>query len=158
MASKGNYIIKRDRKTGAFIQVKIFFKDDPGFYVRIFQMDTGLGNHQSGRSKMDIFLFDQPVYRDITIPLPFSVILTEPFSAVIRLTSPVIDWSLLVPDIEESLNFQLRNMVEALGNGLNELNYAEDGAIDEHGNYVFISDLAPMDEPRLNCSGLPNGC
>ncbi len=145
LASRGTYIIKRDRKTGSFVQIKIFFKDDPGCFVRVYQMDR--------RSKMDVYLFNAPVYRDITIPSAFSNMLTEPFSSLMQLTASSVDWPLLMPEADIAGLYSVRSMADAVRSGLPGLKDAEDGAMDKNGAYVSIASLQPMEDGGLNCSG-----
>ncbi|HOV65084.1 MAG TPA: hypothetical protein PLG43_14520, partial [Spirochaetia bacterium] len=145
VASKGNYIIKRSSTDGSFVQIKVFFKDDPGCFVRIYQM----GN----RSKMDIHLFEQPVYRSITIPLTFSEILTEPFAELMECTKGFVDWNLLMPAHTDFPGLLTRSMADAVRSGLPGLKDAEDGAMDSDGRYVSIATLLPLEHGGLNCSG-----
>jgi hypothetical protein len=48
----------------------------------------------------------------------------------------------------------LRNFIAQVRSRLPEVRFADDGAIDEGGNYVYINSLERQDEPEgLNCSG-----
>ena len=66
IAGRGNYIIKRGLERGQFQQIKIFYRNDPGSFIRIFPAGE--------RSEMDVFLFGKSVYNkagisEIEIPV-----------------------------------------------------------------------------------------
>lgn len=88
--SAGSYIIKRKDRNGDFVQVKIFLKDGPGSFVRIFPMGE--------RASMDVYLYGYPMYHDVVIPIPFKQILTDSFSRVMDLTRASVDWTLIFPN------------------------------------------------------------
>ncbi len=143
--SKGSYIIKRSRKDGSIIQVKIFIKNDPGCFVRIFRMGE--------RSLMDLYLYNHPVYKNVTIPISFSRVMYEPFSRIIEVSKNSIDWDIVLP--AESICFQKKifNIVEKIREKLPDLKDIDDGAMDSNGNFVLIDDLSTQEEEGFNCSG-----
>jgi hypothetical protein len=86
--SQGSYIIKRNRRDGAFVQVKIFLRDDPGFFARIFP--TG------GRARMNIFLAGRRTYSNVVLPIGFKELLGLPFGDIVRMTDGVVRWDLIL--------------------------------------------------------------
>ncbi|WP_460057383.1 hypothetical protein [Spirochaeta dissipatitropha] len=95
--SAGNYIIKRNRETGLYEQVKIFLLSDPDFFVRIFPVSNSL-------SRMDVIIAGDTVYRGVRIPLSFQRILIEPFDMIVSLTSNIVPWKKLVPGKTDDLD------------------------------------------------------
>jgi len=88
IAGRGNYIIKRGLEMGEFKQIKIFYRNDPGSFIRIFPAGE--------RSEMDVFLFGKSVYNKTILPLPLENFLTLSFSRVIALSGSVLKWPLLL--------------------------------------------------------------
>lgn len=88
--SAGNYIIKRNRDTGLYEQVKIFLLSDPDFFVRIFPVSGSV-------SRMDVVIAGDTVYRGVRIPLSFQRVLIEPFDMIVSLTSNIVPWKKIVP-------------------------------------------------------------
>lgn len=150
IAGDGNYIIKRDCRDGRFIQIKVFFRNHPGCFIRLFPETEG------ERSVMDVFLFGIPVYQQVILPIEFTSLLTAPFSEVMKLSSPFVDWSCLLYRGESGADRENQRVVKIIRDFLPQLNDADDGAMDAEGRFVFISDGSAQDSPEnvgLNCSG-----
>ncbi len=142
----GSYIMKRNLGDGRYVQVKIFLRGDPGSYVRLYP--------QGERSRMDLYLYDSPIYRDVLLPVPFVQLLTEPFASLVRLTSGKIDWSLVFPDTGDGGYRDVQGMVERLRTRLPDLGDSDDGAMDADGAFVYIDSLDPQAlQSGFNCSG-----
>ncbi len=145
IAGEGNYIIKRNIDDGRFVQVKIFYRNHPGCFLRIFP--------EGDRSSMDIYLFDIPVYKNIALPLDFRTLLTEPFERILRLSKHSVDWDLLLYRGQAEADRQQELLVKAIRASLPGLGDAEDGAMDADGKFVLISTGEMQAEQGFNCSG-----
>jgi len=143
--SSGSYIIKRSRQDGRFVQVKIFIRNNPDCFIRVFPDED--------RSTMNMFLYGTPVYQDITIPLSFSELLTSPFAKIMDLTENSVDWGLIFTPSHVQENNDVYTMVEKIREKLNRLQDQDDGAMNEDGSFVSIEDLSTKDEWGFNCSG-----
>ena len=143
--SRGTYIIKRDIFDGSFIQVKVFIKDDPGCFVRIFPDEE--------RVLMDIFLYDNPVNRGIAIPLSLDDIIIGSFYELIKLTENSVDWEFLFPEPFFPGYRVIEDMINKIREKLPDLKDADDGAMNKSGEFVKISDLSILAEGGFNCSG-----
>lgn len=142
--SQGSWVIKRSRKTGEFVQAKVFLKSDQAVFARIFPFND--------RSKMEIILYGAVVYRDVILPLPFEDVLGQPFSRIMEYSSSWIDWGFLSPN--PGLYAEQAAMVAAIRAGLKRLEFRDDGALDRSGRPVLIADGSPqIGSPGLNCSG-----
>ncbi len=163
IAGRGNFIIKRASGDGKFIQIKVFIRNNPGCFIRLFPLSGGK------RSVMDVFLFGVPVYKQVVLPVDFQVFLTAPMSRIMEMSAPTVDWKLLLYDGDDESDRKARDLVEKIREFLPFLPDAEDGALDAEGRLVFIRDgsfqvetstdtaghtgtLSPP-EAGLNCSG-----
>lgn len=144
--SSGTYIIKKDILTGEFLQAKIFLYNSEESFIRIYP--------EQDRTRLDLHLFGNVVYSGIRIPLSFDKIILLPLSKIISLTENKIPWEDLFTDISysewadvEEFSFNVQKQVKYIGD-------ADDGAINEHRDFVYIETLEPqVDEMGLNCSG-----
>jgi len=143
LAARGNYLVKRSLSDGSFVQIKVFLRDDPGCFVRIYPAGE--------RSSLDVHLFGIQVYRDVPLTLPLESWLTESFSRLRRLSSPLVAWDRLLDGGgqrgEPAAVAQIRAALPSLPDG-------EDGAMDERGALVLIDSGEPAPAGGgLNCSG-----
>jgi len=144
--SQGSYIIKRNRKDGAFVQAKVFIQTNPDFFVRMFPA----GDHTT----MDLYLAGERVYSGVPVARAFPDVLFLPFSDVMEMTSGIVSWGALFPPEDLSLYEPVRKMVSTLRPALSTLPDAEDGAMDEEGRLVFIESLVlQKNQVGFNCSG-----
>ncbi len=148
-AVAGSYIIKRSRQEGTLEQIKIFYKSEPGSFVRIFPDREGL-------SRIDVYLRDRKIQSDVKIHLPLEKIARMPFSELVRRTIAYIDWEFYIP-MGEFLPPELTtvdDLYQQVKPYLEQLRDAEDGAINSKGEFVYIRDgSAQSGEGGLNCSG-----
>ena len=130
---RGNYILKRDMESGLFVQIKIFYRSDPGCFLRIFP--------RGNRSSMDVYLFDIEVARGVLLPVEFTDLLTLPFAKVIELSQSTVHWQSLLYKRFGPLDDLAFSHVEKIRQLLPGLPDRDDGALDEAGRYVFIAQV-----------------
>lgn len=148
IAGRGNYIIKRGLEKGQFKQIKIYYRNDPGSFIRIFPAGE--------RSEMDVFLFGKSIYNKTILPLPLEAFLTLPFSRVIALSGSVLKWPLLLWRGERELDRRIEDILSLLRARLPFVEDADDGAQDSEGRFVLIKDGVKQEEAvsgGFNCSG-----
>lgn len=146
IAGRGNYIVKRKLENGQFVQIKVFFRSDPGCFVRLYP--------QGQRSSMDVYLFDRPVDRGVLLPERISSLLTSPFSRVISLSRSTVDWETLLYSRSEAVDELVWKHVAAIRNALPTLSDGDDGALDAQRRYISIESGVPQGQTGgLNCSG-----
>jgi len=147
LARRGNYIIKRDRRDGSFIQVKIFLQNDEGSFIRIFPSQE--------RAVMDVYLLGNRIYESLVLPFSLSRAFTLPLNQVLALTSGRVDWSLFAGPPAGFRGEELQPVIRQIRDRLPELLDCEDGAMDGDGRYVFIENLErqPGLTGGFNCSG-----
>lgn len=146
LVAPGTWIVRRRIEDGEAEQVKVFLRADEGTFVRIRPVGR--------RSEIDLYVAGYPLYASVPLAIPFETVLTVPFSAIRESTRHAIDWGLLEVDTEEPGYARIAAIVDALRDALPSLPDAEDGAMDEEGNLVFIEDLRSQEGlPGFNCSG-----
>jgi hypothetical protein len=141
----GSYIVKLDGSDLALIQIKVFLRDDPGSFIRIFP--------QGSRARMDLFLFGKRLYQGIPLPVPLDFFLTEPFSTIRELSGRTVNWDLILPSNPGLGSEDVASGAAALAWMLPLLKDADDGAMESTGRYLRISDGRELPEPGMNCSG-----
>lgn len=143
---RGSYIIKRDLRTGNFVQLKIFLQNDEGSYLRLFPV----GN----RTRMDVYLFGSRIYESILIPVDFKRILISPFSILLNLTVDSIDWNSIFTDVSWSEWDIIKGMVEDIRPFLDDIKEVDDGAQNRFGDFVYIESESRQEGIKgMNCSG-----
>src|SRR6056297_1802523 len=148
-AVAGSYIIRRSADDGSLEQIKIYYKSEPGSFLRIFP-------DRENRSRIDVFLRDRKVQSDVKISLSIEKIARSPFSEIVRRTVGYIDWEFYIPKAEFALPelTTVDDLYHQVRPYLKQLRDAEDGAINSLGEFVFIKDgTAQTGEGGLNCSG-----
>ena len=140
---QGAWIIKRDLSTGQILQAKVFLRNDPNTFLRLYPFGD--------RSKLDLVIYRGVIRQEVVLPIPFRKLLTSPLRDIVAWTKDTVDWDLLspVPGLYDNLRFMAQSIRERLGG----LRYGDDGALDETGKPVLIAGGVPRGEPGLNCSG-----
>ncbi len=145
--SAGTYIVRRRAQDGALDQIKIFLRSDPGFFVRVWP-------DGDSRSVLSVYLAGVQLHRAIPLPIPIESVADAPFAELVTLTEHQIDWNYVFPEVEVEQSRVVARMADRARSMLGTLPDAEDGAMDENGNLVFIESLVLQDQqPGFNCSG-----
>jgi hypothetical protein len=143
----GTYILRRRRSDGEIDQLKIFLRSDSRFFVRIWP-------ETSQRSTMSVYLAGAPIALSIPVPLGIETILAQPLDLLFRSAEARVDWSLFYPETDLSEYQLVEWMADTTRSMLHTLPDADDGAMDEDGNLVFIESLVLQDQGAgFNCSG-----
>jgi hypothetical protein len=144
--SSGSWVIKRQLEDGGFVQAKVFFRSDPGCFVRLFPGGAS--------TQMEVYLFGLPVARRVQLPVAFAALLTAPFARVVELSRSQVRWELLLEGGEPEADRRLEETVRRVRSALGALREADDGAMDQEGRYVRIADGSRQGSGGgLNCSG-----
>ncbi|MBT3274505.1 MAG: hypothetical protein HN368_15220, partial [Spirochaetales bacterium] len=143
--SRGSYIIKRNDASGAFEQIKIFVRSEPGSFVRILP--------DGGRSTMDVFLMDVPIFKNVILPITLEQLSVEPFSRIVEASRYQVDWTIITQRQQRQGDREIKGIVDTLRPLLASLRDSDDGALDTDGTFKFIDDLTQNLESGFNCSG-----
>jgi hypothetical protein len=144
--AQGSWMLTRNKDTGAGILIRIFLRSDQYTYIQFRPFNDE-------RSQMDIVLYGGYLIRSMPIAASFERIYTMQLNDIIKLAGAKFPIEYFEPDPQYYRNS--RRFVEQVRRHIGDLNFADDGAIDEHERYVFIETLQPQTSasPGLNCSG-----
>jgi hypothetical protein len=145
--AQGSWVLTRRRDNGEPSRIRVFLRSDPYTYVQFRPLSAD-------KCQMDVVLYDAYVVRSLPLGVPFERLYTMPVEDALNLAGDKFPRQYFEP-FPESYRDQRRFIAE-VRKRLPELRYADDGAIDDQGGYVFIETLAvqPSRSKRgLNCSG-----
>ena len=147
--AQGSWVLTRRKSDGAPVRIRTFLRSDPYMYVqfRPFTPD---------KCQMDVVLYDAYLIRSLPLAVPFERLLTLPVDEILALAGDRFPVKYFDPEPE--MYRDTRAFAAAVRSRLPSLVYANDGAVDENGNYVLINTLRNQtpSEPKLgglNCSG-----
>jgi hypothetical protein len=158
--AQGSWVLTRFMD-GAYERIRIFLHSDPYTYIQFRPMESagggvpGGGNPARGKSLLDVVLYEAYVVRGLPLGLPLENLLTMPLNEIFDAFGDKFPARYFDPDPD--MYRDLRELVQNVRAELPKLEFADDGAIDENGRYVFIETLAPQNAAEnsggLNCSG-----
>jgi hypothetical protein len=143
--AQGSWILTRRKDTGAATKIRVFLRSDFFTYVqfRPFSAD---------KCFMDVVLYDAYIIRSLPLPVPLERLYTMPLNEVINLAGAKFPLKYFEPNPEDYRDQRL--LIKEIRERLPELRFADDGAIDQAGRYVYIeTGTAQRGRPGLNCSG-----
>jgi hypothetical protein len=151
--AQGSWVLIRPRDGNPLDnRIRVFLKSDPYTYVQ-FRPFPGVDD----KCQMDVVLYDGYIVRSLPLPVPFERLFVLPVETVFAIAGDKFPRRYFDP--LPGMYTDQRDFIKAIRARLPELSFADDGAIDENGRYVFINTLEAQDpritgEPAgLNCSG-----
>jgi hypothetical protein len=143
--AQGSWVLSRRRDNGAATRIRMFPRSDPYTYIQ-FWPDGG------DKCRMEFVLYDAYIGRSLPLPVPIERLYTMPLEEILGLAGDRFPRKYFEP--EPDLYQDQRLFITRMRERLPELQFADDGAIDENGNYVYINTGLVQQGPRgLNCSG-----
>ena len=148
--AQGSWVLTRQRSDGAATRIRVFPRSDPYVYVQ-FRPFT------ADKCQMDVVIYDAYLIRSMPLSVSFERLLVLPLEEVFALAGDRFPRKYFDP--QPNMYRDTRNFISELRSRLPGLEFVDDGAIDEKGNYVFINTLqsqnpaAPELRGGLNCSG-----
>ncbi len=145
---RGNYIIKRDLRSGEFVQIKIFLQNDEWSYIRLFPLDNS-------RTSLELTLYGVTLYDGIVLPVPIRELAVSSFARIMFLTRDTIRWKQIFTDAGYGEWKNVARLVSEISGDLDYLDETDDGAQDGDGRFVLIETGQPAapGEEGVNCSG-----
>jgi len=143
--AQGSWILTRRRDTGEATRIRVFLRSDPYTYVqfRPFSADKCL---------MDAVVYDAYIVRSLPLPVSLERLYTMPLTEVLKLAGDKFPRRYYEPNPSDYRG--QRSLIAKVRERLPELEFADDGAIDQTGRYVYINTgLEQRGQPGLNCSG-----
>jgi hypothetical protein len=143
--AQGSWILTRRKDTGAISRIRVFLRSDPYTYVQFRPFIEG-------KSFMDVVLYDAYISRSLPIAVSLERLCVMPLTETLRLAGDQFPRKYFEP---ESKDYQEQRLfIRTVRERLTGLEFADDGAIDENGRYVYIDGgAAQTGKPGLNCSG-----
>ena len=143
--SQGSWMLTRRRDTGEPIRIGIYLRSDPNIFVQL----RPSGNN---RSFLDVVLYNAFVVRSVLLPVSFERLFTMPIAEVINLAGSRFPRRYFEPNPADYA--AQRQFIANVRERLPELSFADDGAINQYGQFVYIATGLPQQgRPGLNCSG-----
>jgi hypothetical protein len=143
--AQGSWILTRRTDNGAATRIRVFLRSDPYTYIqfRPFSAD---------RCVMDVVVYDAYVVRSLPLPVTLDRLYTMPLSDVLNLAGNKFPKRYFEPNPADYRD--QRTLITKIRRSLPQLRFADDGAIDQDGRYVYIeTGLEQKGLPGLNCSG-----
>jgi hypothetical protein len=156
--AQGSWVLTRRRDTGAPTRIRVFLRSDPYTYVQFRPL-------MEDKCQMDVVIYDAFLVRSLPLPVPFERLYTMPVEEALNLAGGKFPRKYFDPNPDDYRDQRL--LISRVRERLGELTFADDGAINENGEYVFIETLesqglswllntgaeSDAPEPGLNCSG-----
>jgi len=144
--AQGSWMLTRNKESGAGTLIRIFLRSDQYTWIQFRPFGED-------KCQMDAILYGGYVTRSLQIPVPFERLYTMPLNDILRLAGDKFPQAYFDPDPAHYRD--TRKFIAQVRARLGGLEFADDGAIDENGDYVYIETLLRQNPATqgLNCSG-----
>ena len=142
---QGSWILIRRSDNGNATRIRIFLRSDPYTYIefRPFTAD---------KCQMEVVLYNASIVRSVPLPVTLERLYTMQLGDVLKLAGDQFPSRYFEPKPEDYR--LIRQFIAKVRQKIKGLEFADDGAIDQNGNYVYINTgLEQKGKPGLNCSG-----
>lgn len=140
---QGTWTIYRNSETGYPILIKIYPRENPALSIRIRPASE---KAHTGKSFVDVCLFNAYVRKDVSLGLPFEMLYDLPLSELKRMTEAIIPWTLFDPPSFYSAVEAMSNMVRSR---IYKLVSLTDACFNKNGKPVHISDQRPQTDQEI---------
>jgi hypothetical protein len=144
--AQGSWMLTRNRNSGRGALIRVFLRSDQHTYIQ-FRPFT------EDKCFLDVIIYGGYAVQSLPLPVPFERLYTMPVNDALALAGNKFPRRYFDPVINTYRD--TRTFVSLVRRNLAGLEFADDGAIDQSGNYVFIETLLPQETSKrgLNCSG-----
>ena len=148
--AQGSWVLIRRRDNNPEgSRIRVFPRSDYNTYIQFRPFNNE-------KCLIDVVLYDAYLIRSLPIPIPFERLYVLPVEAALEAAGNRFPRRYFDP--EPGLYRDSRSFIAEVRSRLPVLTYADDGAIDENGSYVFINSLKAQETDTgtpagLNCSG-----
>ena len=146
LVPQGTWRLYRRVGTGAPLLIKIYPRENPALSISLRPASQ---KAYSGKSFIDICLFNAYVRKDIAIGVPFETLYHISLSRLKALSQAIIPWDLFNPPRYNSPVKAMSRIVENLRYRLVPL---KDGCFDHNGKPVHISNSEPQTELEITAA------
>jgi len=145
--AQGSCIVTRSIETGELVRIRVYLMSNPNAYIEFSPLDNG-------KSAMDAVLYNALITQGLPLPYSLNRLLELPVSDILT----GLDYKKARYFEPDPGNYRdTRILTGKIREAIKNLEYADDGATDENGNYVFIETLLSQNagpgKAGLNCSG-----
>jgi len=143
--AQGSWILIRNRSNGDAERIRIFLRSDPYTYIE-------LRPFSADKCQMDVVLYNAYIVRSLPLPVTMERLYTMQLGDVLNLAGSQFPRRYFEPNPDD---YRLqRQFITKVREKIKGLEFADDGALDQAGNYVYINTgLEQKGRPGLNCSG-----
>ena len=144
--AQGSWMLTRRKDTGAGSLIRVFLRSDQYTYIQFRPFNNE-------KCLMDVILYGGFVTRSLPIAVPFERLYTMQLNDILKLAGDKFPRRYFDPD--PVYYSDSRKFITQVRPRLSGLRFADDGAMDENGDYVFIETLLRQNAASagLNCSG-----
>ena len=143
--AQGSWEFARSRNCGAITRARVFPRSDPNTFVQFRPFGAD-------RVQMDVLIYDAYVVRGQVLPVSMDRLSVMPLGDILRLAGSRFPVRYFEPNPDDFREH--RQFVANVRARLPELRFADDGAIDHAGRFVYIATGEEQrGQPGLNCSG-----
>ncbi|GHV73476.1 hypothetical protein AGMMS49940_07780 [Spirochaetia bacterium] len=147
--AQGSWVLTRRVSDGRALRIRVFPQSDLYTYVEFKPFSAD-------RCVMDVVIYNAYVVNALPLPVSFERLLTLPLEELLALAKDKFPLRYFEP--QPDFYRDVRKFIGEVRKRLPELQFRDDGALDENGRYVFIDNLAAQNGdggigPGLNCSG-----
>ena len=149
--AQGSWVLIRRRDNNpSGSRIRVFLRSDYNTYIQFRPFNDE-------RCLLDVVIYDAYLIRSLPLPIPFERLYVLPVETVLEAAGNRFPRRYFDP--VPGLYKDSRIFTAALRSRLPGLTFADDGAINENGEYVYINSLKPQNptgdnaRPGLNCSG-----
>jgi len=145
--AQGSWILTRRRDNGEAERIRIFLRSDPYTYIQFRPLPFN-----ADKCQMDVVLYDAYIVRSMPMPVTLERLYTMELNNALKLAGDQFPSRYFEP---KPTDYRIqRQFITKVRERIKGLEFADDGAIDQTGNYVYINTgLAQKGQPGLNCSG-----
>jgi hypothetical protein len=144
--AQGSWMITRRKDTGEGVLIRIFLRSDQHTYIQFSRFN-------SEKCQMDAVVYGGYIVNSLPIAVSFERLYSMQLNDILKLAGDKFPMRYFEP--QPAFYKDTGKLVANVRRHLGNLRFADDGAIDENGNYVFIDNLGRQTSANagLNCSG-----
>jgi hypothetical protein len=142
---QGTFVLTRSVSSGAPLRATVFLRSDPYTYIQFRPLDNN-------KSLLDALVYDAFVTEALPVALSFERILISRISDVLALSGGRFPRRYYEPESGDYRD--TRQLIGKIREKIRGLEFGDDGALNENGEYVYIATGEAQQNTRgLNCSG-----
>jgi len=142
---QGSWEFTRARNCGAITRARVFPRSDANTFVQFRPFGAD-------RVQMDVLIYDAYVVRGQILPISMDRLSIMPLNDILQLAGAGFPIRYFQPNPDDFI--AQRQFIANVRERLPELRFADDGAIDHTGRFVYIATgQEQRGQPGLNCSG-----